>query len=534
MPVNRTREGISWAGSEMNGADALCDTLLANSIDVCFANPGTSEMHFVAALDRKPQMRCILGLFEGVVTGAADGYARMADKPAATLLHLGPGLANGLANLHNAKRAGTPIVNIIGDHATDHLQYDAPLTSDIMGLAQPMSHWVKRIHSASDVAPCTAEAIGVAHQAPGKVASLILPADAAWGELPQSPTLKPVAPAVAEQACYQAIRDAAEAIRSGSAVSILLGGQALRGRALAAAGRIAQATGISLLSETSNKRIERGGDRSPVTRLPYAVNDALQTLQGLSHLILIGARAPIAFFSYPDKPSVLTPSSCKLISMATQNQDLSVALEWLADELGIARTAPALRAAPSSIEAPMTGKLTGSAVSRILARLMPEHAIICDESITQGQDFLPASEASLAHDYLQLTGGAIGIGLPLATGAAVACPGRKVISLQADGSAMYTSQALWTQAREGLNCLTIILANRSYATLHGEMISMGITECGRNARRMLDLDTPHLDWTYLAKGMGVPSQRVATAQDFRRALQEALSEQGPYLIEAVI
>jgi acetolactate synthase-1/2/3 large subunit len=475
-------------GKTMNGADSLCDTLLANDVDVCFANPGTSEMHFVAALDRKPKMRCVLGLFEGVVTGAADGYARMADKPAATLLHLGPGLGNGLANLHNAKRACTPMVNIVGDHATYHVQYDAPLTSDVEGVARPMSHWVKRTTKAADLSADAAEAVGVARRSPGNIATLILPADAAWTDLPEN-----TAPVLAKsealaQTSADAVRAAVAAIRSGEVTTLMLGGSALRERALNAAGRIARATGVRLVSETSNRRIERGGSRTPVDRLPYPIDLAVAKLKDVRHLVLVGAKAPVGFFAYPGKPSLLAPPDCKQVVLGTPEQDLAHALEWLADELGIAQDAPRLAAAPANYEVPQSGKLTG----------------------------------------------AVGIGLPLATGAAVACPDRKVVTLQADGSGMYTLQALWTQARENLDCLTVILANRSYATLHGEMKNVGVQEPGRNARRMLDLEEPYLDWTHLARGMGVEAVSVDTVEGFARALQEGLKRRGPFLIEAVI
>jgi acetolactate synthase-1/2/3 large subunit len=519
-------------GKTMNGADSLCDTLLANDVDVCFANPGTSEMHFVAALDRKPKMRCVLGLFEGVVTGAADGYARMADKPAATLLHLGPGLGNGLANLHNAKRACTPMVNIVGDHATYHVQYDAPLTSDVEGVARPMSHWVKRTTKAADLSADAAEAVGVARRSPGNIATLILPADAAWTDLPEN-----TAPVLAKsealaQTSADAVRAAVAAIRSGEVTTLMLGGSALRERALNAAGRIARATGVRLVSETSNRRIERGGSRTPVDRLPYPIDVA--KLKDVRHLVLVGAKAPVGFFAYPGKPSLLAPPDCKQVVLGTPEQDLAHALEWLADELGIAQDAPRLAAAPANYEVPQSGKLTGAAVNILVAHHLPEQAIVCDESITQGREFPLYSVNSAPHDWLMLTGGAIGIGLPLATGAAVACPDRKVVTLQADGSGMYTLQALWTQARENLDCLTVILANRSYATLHGEMKNVGVQEPGRNARRMLDLEEPYLDWTHLARGMGVEAVSVDTVEGFARALQEGLKRRGPFLIEAVI
>jgi len=519
----------------MNGADSLCDTLLANDVDVCFANPGTSEMHFVAALDRKPRMRCVLGLFEGVVTGAADGYARMADKPAATLLHLGPGLGNGLANLHNAKRARTPMVNVVGDHATYHVQYDAPLTSDVEGVARPMSHWVRRTQAAGDLAADAAEAVRVARQAPGNIATLILPADAAWGELPADTPAPPVAQlAASPRTTQEAVRAAAQAIRAGQGAALMLGGMALREPALAVAGRIARATGVRLLSPTSNRRTERGINRTPVTRVPYPVDQAVALLKDVRQLVLVGASAPVAFFAYPGKPSLLAPQEHAPIVLATPEQDLLQALQWLADELGIAASAPGLLPAAAPADMPRSGALTGAAVNIITARLLPENAIVCDESVTQGREFPAISVTSAPHDWLQLTGGAIGIGLPLAAGAAVACPDRKVITLQADGSGMYTVQALWTQAREQLDCLTVILANRSYATLHGEMKNVGVQEPGRNARRMLDLQEPSLDWVSLAAGMGVEAVRVDTVEAFTKAMQAGLARKGPYLIEALI
>ena len=521
----------------MNGADSLCDTLLANGVTVCFANPGTSEMHFVSALDRKPEMRCILGLFEGVVTGAADGYARMTQRPAATLLHLGPGLANGLANMHNAKRAGTPMVNIVGDHASYHLAYDAPLTSDIESLARPMSHWVHRVQGAGSVAEDASEAIRIARSAGGKIATLILPADAAWSELPaQQRCAVPVPLESLEPPDSDAIRAAATAIREdGAGALLLLGGPALRGRALDIAGQIARTTGCRLMSETSSQRIERGHGRTPVSRLPYPVDQAVIALGNARTLLLVGTHRPVAFFAYPGKPSDLTAPGCRCISLATRQQDALSTLQLLAQELGISEQSPPLRASPRPGAAPVTGPLTGSAVCRILASLLPENAIVCDEGVTQGRDFPAASLSSSPHDYLQLTGGAIGIGLPMAVGAAIACPGRKVISLQADGSAMYTLQALWTQARESLNCLTVILSNRSYAILHGEMANVGGSLIPNgNAQRMLDLDKPELDWVAMARGMGVPGARVDRVEDFIMQLRAGLGESGPYLIEAVI
>lgn len=515
----------------MNGADSLCDTLLANGVDVCFANPGTSEMHFVAALDKKPQMRCILGLFEGVVTGAADGYARMADKPAATLLHLGPGLANGLANIHNARRANTPMVNIVGDHAAYHLQYDAPLTSDIESLARPMSDWVHRIQSAADVSPAAAAAVQASRSGPGGIATLILPADVAWTEAPPAihratdPGLAPVQD--------ESLRAAGAALRNGRKTVILLSGKALRGEALNTASRIAVKTGARLMAQQSNGRVERGAGRVMIDRVPFSVDLALKAFEDTEQLILVGAKTPVAFFAYPGKPSVLVPAACEIIALTGPGDDLMQALQSLAEAVGADHTVAPLTSKRTATELP-SGALNAAAIIQAIGVLSPENAIICDESVSSGRDSFKSTFGAAPHDFLQITGGAIGIGIPLATGAAVACPDRKVILMQADGSGMFTLQALWTQAREQLDVVTVIFANRSYAILHNELKMVGAGEPGHNARRMLDLDNPTFDWVHMAKASGVEAARVTDAESFVDVLRSALARKGPFLIEAVI
>lgn len=514
----------------MNGADRLCDSLLANDVDVCFANPGTSEMHFVAALDRKPQMRCVLGLFEGVVTGAADGYARMADRPAATLLHLGPGLANGLANLHNARRAFTPMINIVGNHATYHLRYDAPLTSDIESLARPMSQWVRSIARVDDIEKDTNDAWYAAMSLPG-VASLILPADMAWSPVADRPLKRGVPKIGAEPVAEDAIRQVNEAVHSGQKVAFLLGGKALREKPLALAGRYAAAHGVKLLTEVSNGRIERGASRHPIDRLPYRIDASAEVMRQVDVLVLVGASEPAAFFAYPDKPSRPHREDCKVIALVRPGANPTDALDALNERLNVTPAAPLQASLP---EMPSSGALTGDAISRIVARTLPEGAIVCDESITSGWMFYDHSHGSAPHDFLELTGGAIGIGIPLAAGASIACPDRKVICLQADGSGMYTVQGLWTQARENLDVVTIVFANRTYGTLHGEMRNVGVNSFGDNAKRMLNLDSPDLEWVSLARGLGVEAAKVETVEDFRNLYAAALKRRGPFLIEARI
>ena len=513
----------------MNGANALIRTLVDAGVDVCFANPGTSEMHFVAALDDVPQMRGVLGLFEGVVTGAADGYGRMAGKPAATLLHLGPGLGNGLANLHNARRAGSPIVNVVGDHATYHLQYDAQLTSDIETVARNVSSWIKVPQRTADVATAAAEAVAAASVPPGAVATLILPADVSWSEggEPAAPQATPTRAAVADDA----VESVAKLLTSGEPVVLLLGGDAFHEPALSDASRISQATGARLLGETFPTRLERGAGRASVERLGYLGEFALAQLDGTRHLVLVGAKTPVSFFAYPDKPSLLVPDGCEVHTLAGPGDDITGALAALAER--VADGAGPLLEAAARPDRP-TGPLTGETVAAAVGALLPEGAIVSDESNTAGLWLTAATAGAPKHDWLTLTGGAIGQGMPVATGAAVACPDRPVVNLQADGSAMYTIQSLWTQARENLDVTTVIFANRSYAILNMELHRVGADEGGTRAKDMLDIGRPDLDFVALATGMGVPAVSCTDAEDFASQLERSLAEPGPHLIEAVL
>lgn len=513
----------------MNGAEALVRTLVRAGIDVCFANPGTSEMHFVAALDRVEGMRCVLCLAEGSVTGAADGYARMADKPASTLLHLGPGLANGLTNLHNARRGFTPMVNIVGEHATYHRAFDAPLTSDIEALARPFSHWVHMATAADRVAQDAADAILAARREPGQIATLILPADVAWSNAPDGPAEPPTIP-LPESISSETVSFAAEVLRLGEPAALLMTGRALRASNLEIAGRIAAATGCRLLAQTSNARIERGAGRVAVDRVPYPVDQALKFLQDLKHVILVGAKAPVAFFAYPEKPSVLTPQGCAIHTLAAPDQDLGGALSALADELGAKNpSAPVENLEPRAF--PQDGPITPEKLADALCARLPENAIVVDESISVGRAFYGALRGAPPHDWLQLTGGAIGDGLPMATGAAIACPDRPVICLEGDGSAMYNVQSLWTQARENLNVTTLIMNNRSYAILKGELAHVGARNAGPKALDMMSLDRPDIDWVALAGSMGVEGYRVTTVADFGRAFAACLKAKAPSLID---
>ncbi len=512
----------------MNGAESLVRTLLACNVDVCLTNPGTSEMHFVAALDSVSGMRCVLGLFEGVVTGAADGYARMADRPAATLLHLGPGLANGAANLHNARKARSPVVNIVGEHAMAHRAYETPLNTDIEAIARPFSHWVHTSADSFSLAGDAAEAVRQARSGAGRIATLILPADTSWNESgdPAAPREPPPRAAVDPQI----ITDAAKALRSGKRVALMMSGRALREPSLSLAGRIAWATGARLLSQQSNARVERGRGRVVVPRVPYPIEQALAALADIEVLLLLGANPPASFFAYPGKPSMMTPPGCTTIRVAEPDADLEQALLALAEEVGALHE----QALPNDAAclSPASGALSADAVMRSVAAMLPEQAILCDESVSSGRSLFRYTDGSAPHDYLQLTGGAIGGGLPMATGAALACPDRKVVSLEGDGSGMYTLQALWTQAREKLDVVTVVLANRGYKILQGELKGVGIDDPGERANRMLAIEDPDLDWVALARGLGVDAAAADSAERFNDLFASALRQPGPFVIEA--
>ncbi|WP_419786263.1 acetolactate synthase large subunit [Pseudodesulfovibrio sp.] len=513
-----------------NGAETLVATLVDSGVEVCFANPGTSEMHFVSALDRIPGMRPVLCLFEGVCSGAADGYARMTGKPACTLLHLGPGFANSMANLHNARKSQSPVVNIVGDHATYHERYDAPLTSNIMGITESISHWTRRPRSPRSVATDTALAVQAARMAPGQVATLVLPADTAWlpAERP-APALPVFGPSPVSP---DAVEAAARALSGGKKTAILLRGGALYGPGLAAAGRVAAATGAVLFCDTFTQRLRAGAGAPVVERLPYRGKAVLERLGEFEQLLLVGAEPPVSFFAYPDQASWLTPEHCDIITLAHASEDGNAAMVALADALDApAKGAVALLAPP---ELPADGPLTAKDVMRIVAALLLEEAILTDEGITSTLPYSGLLATAAPHDYLPLTGGSIGDILPLSTGVAVAAPDRKVVCLEGDGSAMYTLQALWTQARENLDVVTIIYANRSYAVLNQELKLVQAEAGGQNALSILDLHNPSLDWVQLAGGMGVEAVRTETTKGFADALASALRQKGPRLIEAVI
>ena len=515
----------------MNGAESLIRSFVGAGVDVCFANPGTSEMHLVQAIDAVPEMRAVLTLFEGVCTGAADGYARMRGTPALTLLHLGPGLGNGIANLHNARRAATPIINVVGNHALYHLDYDAPLTSDIDTLARNVSSWIKSDSSASSLAADGMAALQASLTAragsAGQIASLIVPVDACWSDAPGvAEALSQPRPAVVPADRIEAVAKQLD----GDCV-IVLDGAGLTPEAQVDAARAAHASGARLMYATFPARTDGGPGTPRIDKLPYFPEHVLATLAGVKRLVLAGAATPVSFFAYPDMPSELVPDGCDVVVLASGEEDVGAALADLVAALEAPTAGYAVHEAAA--QDPGEGRLTTRAAAACIANRMPDGAIFCGDSGGGGAAFAPTQQAG-PNTWLNLTGGSIGQGGPAAVGAAIACPDRQVFALLGDGASMYTIQALWTQARERLDVITVIFSNRTYGILETEYRRLGVNEVGDRAAALFDLSRPDIDFSSLARGMGVNGARADSVEDFDRALTAALDAGGPHLIEAVV
>ncbi len=516
----------------MFAAESLVKTLLAQGVELCFTNPGTSEMHMVAALDRNPEMRSVLCLFEGVASGAADGYARMCDKPACTLLHLGPGLANALANFHNARRAKVPVVNIVGDHGRYHVKLDAPLTSDIEGFCAPVSRWTGRVNDPADVSSMAAEAVRRSYGPKPGIASMILPADCAWSD--QEPdviaaTEHPKRLSISDTQ----IAEAAARLKTAKNPVLYLGDLACRADGLFAAGRLAKKLNCRVIFETFAARISRGANRFSAHRLSYFGEAALEDMKECDLLLIAGSKAPVAFFAYPDAPSELTPPGAEVFVLGGPETDTISGLCALADLLDCPAApdfAPRATAPDLDADQPLNPGYVGLS----LLRHMPEQSIICDDATTSGLGVFPWLENGPEHEWLCLTGGAIGSGMPQAVGAALACPDQQVFALCGDGAAAYTCQALWTQAREKQNIINVVFANHSYLILNFELDRVGAGTPGPAAKAMLDLSNPKMDWVALGTGFGVASVQTKTAGGFDAALVHALRTPGPHLIVAEI
>lgn len=515
----------------MNGAESLLGTLVDSGIEICFTNPGTSEMHFVAALDEVEGIRCVLCLFEGVLSGAAAGYAVMARKPASTLLHLGPGLGNALANVHNAKKGNVPIVNIVGDHATYHLEYDAPLTSDIEGIAGPVSHWVHSSASPADIGVDAAEAVLQAGR--GQVATLILPADVSWGDNPNGRAAVASLP-VRAQIAADKIEEVVALLRSGKSCMIMMGGREVDAEQGLMLSRIGKASGARVCTETFPARVARGAGTGVIDKMPYMTEMAVDYVKDVDHLILIGAKSPVSFFAYPGLPSVIAPDTCNEVVLAEVDDDIDQVLEALLESLDAVNVEPDVHALalPDLPSGPLDVMACGAAI----AHFLPESAVVVDEAITSGIACYPTTATAQPHDWLSLTGGAIGWGLPAAVGAALGAPGRKVVALEGDGSAMYTIQSLWTMVRENLDVAVIIFNNRKYSILELEFARTGARggKPGEKASSTLDIGSPDMDFVAMANGMGMNATRATTAEEFNAQFEAAMANPGPCLIDAVI
>ena len=518
---------MSDTRTSMTGAEALVSTLADHGVTACFANPGTSEMHLVTALDHEPRIRSVLCLFEGVATGAADGHARVTGGPAMTLLHLGAGFLNGGANIHNAKRAWTPMVNVIGDHAVPHLRYDAPLTSNILGLAGPNSVWIKSANAVAEAGNLAAEAWEASFGPVSGPVSLLLPADTAWNEggVPGKARKRPSrrGPDAGR------IDAAAKAVRAAKNPVILTTGPPLAPAGLAQAARL-KAAGLRVITDTFFPRQARGAGLFAPDRMQYFAEGAMADLEGSDLMLVAGTQVPVAFFSYPGKPSVLVPEGCTPMILGGPESDSAAILGALADALGAKATADA---ATLDLPGPPTGALNAATVGASIARHMPEGTFVSDDGVSNGLPCFMMTGRARPHEWMMLTGGAIGQGLPLALGAAVAAKGRaRVLCISGDGAAMYTNQALWSMAREGVDVVNVIFVNHSYRILNIELARTGAGNPGRVAEDLLGLGRPEIDWVKLSEAQGVPAVNATTAEEFDTALERAFAAGGPQLIAA--
>lgn len=519
------------AVNQQTGAEALVRTLIAGGVDTCFANPGTSEMHFVAALDRIPGIRCVLGLQENSVTGMADGFFRVTRRPAATLLHCGPGYANGIANIHNARRAGSGMLNIVGDHAIPHVPHDSPLTADVDALVGATSQWHAFGTEPGRIGLDASRGLEAASAGYGQVASLVLPANVSWSD--GGVDARPAAPRLPMMPDPYRIKQVASALRSGRKAAIILGTPAVVPDLHQLLVGIARESGATLIGSPMISSMPHGRGRLVLPVVPYSVDEAVEALAPYDIVVLVNCPPPTGFFLYPGRPSFLHRPDADVLILSREDQDAAGALKALAAELG---AKPEAVPAPKSEAIPrVSGPIEPSGFAAVVARLLPEDAIVVNEALTLGGGFREVVPRAAPTDWLTVTGGAIGGGIPLATGAAIGAqamgrPDRRVVTLQADGSAAYTVQGLWTQARENLPVTTLLLNNRSYAILLGEYAKVGANP-GRTASDMMSLDRPAIDWCAIANGFGVASEAVTTLDALDLVLTKALALDGPMLID---
>lgn len=520
-------------GDLVNGAEALVATLEACGVTACFANPGTTELEIVAALDRSAGIRSVPVLFEGVAVGAADGFGRMSGIPGAALLHTGAGFPNGLSAVLNAAKASSPSIAIVGDHPLAIREWNHVIASgvDIERVAAPYAKWVRRSRLTT-VGQDAADAFAAACSAPGGPATLVVPSDVAW-----SAGAEPGRPSAAQKpspVSAEAVLQAAYALRlPGEAALVLHGEATVDPAALRAAADIAATTGCRVMARAS--RIVRGPDFLPVEFLPYSPMLAIEALKGIRHLVLVGAHPPIMPWTYPDRSApMMADPECRIWTLARPEENVVDALTTLAAEIGGDRSRAAPQPAPGMAPVPASGTVTPDALAQSIAALIPENAIVIDESVTTGRSFYQVSAASRPHDWLRNLGGALGYGQPVAIGSAIACPDRKVIVLQGDGAAMYTPQSLWTIAHEGLNVLVVIFANRSYEVLRVDMRLRHQNVDGAVNHALTDLGTPAIDWAGLARSLGIRSARLDSMQAFNEAFAREAQTAEPALLEVIV
>lgn len=513
------------------GAQHILTGLSDAGIELIFTNPGTTEIYFVDALGKVPIPRPVLTLTEAVAAGAADGAARIGGQPTALLLHLGPGLANAIAYLHNAKRAHSPIVVVVGDHSQGVANQDPPLASDIDSLAHTFSKAVIHVTQHEHPRHSAARAGYIAVDATPGIVTLIVPSDLSWSETNDIPRLQRP-PRTPLNTPESTLERASAALIEPDGTAVIVGGDLLRTEGQETLERLTRCQNLTVWANTFPARMDRGYGRPRVRRLPYLPEMAIAALENTRRVVIAGGANPVPFFGYPHLPDRLVTEECEIITLTSDPSAAPSSIAALmpnAEELtllGSTHIEPATKDDDNAA-------LNPANFASVVAELLPADTIVVDESNTLGLNLEEATANAAAHTWLPaLTGGAIGHGLGMAIGAALAAPERRVLALIADGSSLYTPQALWTHASETLNITTVILSNRSYGILNFELHRLGSEAETEGAKRLLSLSPPSIDHIRLATGFGVPAARASTVGELIDALTSAWLSRGPSLIEA--
>ena len=518
---------------KMNGAAAFFKSIVDNGIDTIFACPGTSEMQVVDEVGYS-NLRVVLCLFENSVTGMADGYARMLDKPALGMVHVTCGLTNALANMHNARIANSRMIIFGGGVHVAH-EVNEPVHSMLQRqpyVAQIAAQCVIEARSPDQLAAAATQALKASNDGAGKIVYVYGPNNAVWGESSFQGKLTSSAEQ-RQRVSTATISSIADTLKAGKKTAFILDNLALREEGLEILGRIAEGAGGRLFREWLPSRIAMGAGRVRTETLPYGGAEGRELLSEFDQIVLVGAKIPVCPFSYENQPWVKIPENCNVHTLATADHDILAALEELATQLDLPEKASnRYNRKPGE---PPTGPLSGNSIVQSLSILMPADSIVLDEAMLENVMFPLLMDGAAPFDFMAACpGGAIGAGPPVACGAAIACPNRKVILLEGDFSLMQGNTALWSMAQHNLDICVINYNNEGSASLSTELARVRQGEAQPKSIELLRIRKPTIDYAAMAESMGVPASRAETAEEFHLQLTKAMSTKGPHFIDANI